>query len=235
MSETSPGDGGQRHEHGWPEKRQAIAGAATTVFVRDGYARATVADIAALASVSKRTLYKHYGDKEQLFVAVVSETIALLRDRFAAAVTRHLSDVTDIDASLISFGCEWVSSFLLSPELIALRRLRTAEAPHFPQLAETWRRFDPESAYQLLAPHLRRLAERGLLAVPDPELCAEHLSALICYTMGNRALYDEAPVSAAEIDTYVRDRVSTFLRIYRPGKAGSTQRRKAAAAHQPAT
>ena len=42
------------------------------LFLRDGYARTSVDAIAAEAGVSKRTIYNHYGDKESLFLSVVS-------------------------------------------------------------------------------------------------------------------------------------------------------------------
>jgi AcrR family transcriptional regulator len=44
------------------------------VFVREGYARASVDVIAQAAAVSKRTIYDYYGDKEGLFLSAVKET-----------------------------------------------------------------------------------------------------------------------------------------------------------------
>jgi len=109
QSVAPPADTGPRHSHGWPEKRRAIAVAALDLFVREGFARANVAEIAAAADVSKRTLYKHYGDKEQLFVTVVADALASIRERYAAAAEEHLSDVTDIEASLLAFGQAWAA------------------------------------------------------------------------------------------------------------------------------
>src|SRR5690349_12123523 len=55
---------------GNPRKRRAIIAAATTVFLREGYTRASVDAIAAEAGVSKQTVYNHFGDKENLFLSV---------------------------------------------------------------------------------------------------------------------------------------------------------------------
>ena len=44
------------------------------LFARDGYERTSVDAIAAEAGVSKRTVYSHYGDKENLFLLVLRET-----------------------------------------------------------------------------------------------------------------------------------------------------------------
>ena len=48
--------------------------AALVLFARDGYERTSVDAIAAEAGVSKRTVYSHYGDKENLFLLVLRET-----------------------------------------------------------------------------------------------------------------------------------------------------------------
>jgi TetR/AcrR family transcriptional regulator, mexJK operon transcriptional repressor len=48
-------------------KRRAIMEAATTVFLGKGYLGTSMDEIAALAAVSKQTVYKHFADKEGLF------------------------------------------------------------------------------------------------------------------------------------------------------------------------
>ncbi|MDR3534632.1 MAG: TetR/AcrR family transcriptional regulator, partial [Rhodopila sp.] len=57
-----------------PEKRAQILNGAATVFAADGYEGASMARIAAVAGVSKGTLYNHFDGKAALFVAYVSET-----------------------------------------------------------------------------------------------------------------------------------------------------------------
>ncbi|MEU4226451.1 TetR/AcrR family transcriptional regulator [Nonomuraea sp. NPDC026600] len=56
-----------------PAKRRAILDAAIQVFTDLGYARASVDAIAAQAGVGKQTVYGHFGDKEQLFLAAIQE------------------------------------------------------------------------------------------------------------------------------------------------------------------
>ena len=52
-------------------KRQAILDAAIEAFLDSGYA-AGVDDIAARAGVGKQTVYRHFGDKQALFMAAVT-------------------------------------------------------------------------------------------------------------------------------------------------------------------
>src|SRR5437588_46985 len=54
-----------------PPKRDAILDGAWGVFLKHGYALATMDEIAAAAGVSKRTVYDHFPSKEQLFGAIV--------------------------------------------------------------------------------------------------------------------------------------------------------------------
>ena len=56
-------------------KRSAILDAATTLFLRNGYLGTSMDEIAALARVSKQTVYKHFADKESLFAAIVAAAV----------------------------------------------------------------------------------------------------------------------------------------------------------------
>ena len=47
-------------------KRRTILEAATTLFLRNGYLGTSMDEIAALARVSKQTVYKHFADKKGL-------------------------------------------------------------------------------------------------------------------------------------------------------------------------
>ena len=61
-------------------KHRAILEAATTVFLNNGYPGTSMDEIAALARVSKQTVYKHFADKERLFVEIVISTVNEISD-----------------------------------------------------------------------------------------------------------------------------------------------------------
>ena len=192
-------------------KRQAIATAALTLFARDGYERISVDAIAAEAGVSKRTVYSHYGDKENLFLLVLRDTYDLMRERFAAVVDRTLSDVDDVEKSLTDCLREVVATVSHSPERSSLLRLVLTELPRFPVLMDLWRN---RAILPLLGAPIARLAAAGLLNADDPDQAADHLSALTLGQVNNRSMMGTVPITDAETDQIVTSGIRVFLCAY---------------------
>jgi TetR/AcrR family transcriptional regulator, mexJK operon transcriptional repressor len=197
-------------------KRQAIAAAALTLFARDGYARTSVDAIAAEAGVSKRTVYSHYGDKENLFLQVMQETFLGMRDHFAEVFWRTMSDVTDVEKSLVNGLREVVAEVSHTPERAILLRLMMSELPHFPSLLDMWR---GRAVQPILAELVTRLTASGLLSTDDPGLAADHLSALTLGQINNRSLMGTIPLTDAQIDQIITSGVHVFLCAYGPDGA----------------
>jgi AcrR family transcriptional regulator len=65
------------------QRREALLDAAARVFVRHGYHRALISDIAAEAQVGQGTFYRHFADKRAIFEALL--------DRFLSAVFEGFS------------------------------------------------------------------------------------------------------------------------------------------------
>src|SRR5215468_8339728 len=74
--------------------RAAVFDAARRLFLQQGYAGTTMEEIAALAGLTKRTVYNNYGDKDALFTQIVAEVLAYaetfargLHEEFTVGVT----------------------------------------------------------------------------------------------------------------------------------------------------
>lgn len=60
------------------KKRRAILDQALTIFAREGFARTDVQVIADLAGVGKGTVYRHFGNKRELFLATARHSLERL-------------------------------------------------------------------------------------------------------------------------------------------------------------
>ncbi|MBO0821386.1 MAG: TetR/AcrR family transcriptional regulator, partial [Nocardiopsaceae bacterium] len=172
-------------------RHDAIGRAALTLFASDGYERTSVDAIAAEAGVSKRTVYSHYGDKENLFLSVVRDTYDRMLARIAEIVERTVWD-TDVPLALTGCVTEITRSIVRAPERATLSRLLLTEAPHFPALIDL---LHDRTVTPIIAAPLARLGRAGLLAIGDPGEAAEHLAALTFEQVNARSLMGTVPLS----------------------------------------
>lgn len=197
-------------------KRSAIVDAAITTFLQKGYVGTSMDEIAALAGVSKQTVYKHFDDKERLFSEVVTSTVDEASDPVHAEVLA-LRDSGDLAADLRDLARRQLA-LVLQPRLMQLRRLVIAEATRFPELGRTFYEQGPGRTMAALAVTFERLAERGLLTVDDPELAASQFNWLVMAEPLNQAmLLGRQSLTTRELERHADDGVRTFLAAYATG------------------
>ena len=131
MSSDSPLTDGEPNPR-TSRKRHAILQAATTAFLRNGYVGTSMDEIAALAAVSKQTVYKHFADKETLFSELVTATVTEASDAVHVEVL-HLQDSGDIEADLRDLARRQLAK-VMQRQVLQLRRLVIGEANRFPEL-----------------------------------------------------------------------------------------------------
>src|SRR5215831_2929301 len=177
-----------------------IREAATELFLRNGYLGTSMDEIAALAGVSKQTVYTHFADKERLFTELVLGNTGRA-DEFVEVMTALLDASEDLERDLRDLGRRYVRS-VIQPRVLQLRRLVIGEAGRFPELGRTYYDRVPERVVATLAGCLGRLAERGLLRLEDPLLAARHLVALILWAPLDRGMFvaDGGVPPEAELD-----------------------------------
>lgn len=196
-------------------KRRAILEAATTVFLRHGYLSTSMDEIAAIAGVSKQTVYKHFADKERLFVEIVTSTVNEVSDPVHEEVL-ELADTGDVEADLRDLARRQLAR-VMQPRVLQLRRLVIAEANRFPELGRTFHEQGPGRTIAALATVFERLAKRGVLRLGDPAVAAAQFNWLIMSAPINQAMllgHDETP-APADLKRYANDGVRAFLAAYR--------------------
>jgi AcrR family transcriptional regulator len=196
-------------------KRRAILGAATTVFLSNGYLGTSMDEIAALARVSKQTVYKHFADKERLFSEIVTATVDEIANPNYDEVL-NLSDIGDLEHNLRGFARRQLRA-VMQPRLLQLRRLVIGEAGRFPQLGRLFYERGPGRTIDALETLFERLASRGALELDHPRLAAAHFNWLVMSIPLNQAMLlgEDKPATPAELDRYADAGVRTFLAAYR--------------------
>ena len=195
-------------------KRRAILEAATALFLRNSYLGTSMDEIAALARVSKQTVYKHFADKESLFSAIVTAAVDAAGDPVLEDTTT-LAESDDLAADLRALARRQLGS-VLQPQLMQLRRLVIGEANRFPELGRAFYERGAGRSTAALADAFERLTARELLHAHDPELAAAHFNWLVMAAPVNRAMLlgDDAIPAAAELDRYAEAGVRAFLAAY---------------------
>jgi TetR/AcrR family transcriptional repressor of mexJK operon len=204
-------------------KREAILEAATAAFLRNGYRGTSMDEIAALAAVSKQTVYKHFADKERLFSEIVIAAVNEAGDPVQDEVVR-LGDSSEIEADLRALARRQLSA-VIQPRLMQLRRLVIGEVGRFPELGRTSYERGFGRSVGALAIAFERLTERGVLNVDDPRLAAAHFNWLIMSAPVNQAMLlgDDGIPARAELDRHADSGVRVFLAAY--GTADRSLRR----------
>lgn len=196
-------------------RRRQILDAALTVFLENGYVGTSTDQLASASSASKQTLYKYFTDKEGLFAAMIVELGDSIDDPFADA-----SRSADVDAeTAVRAIAEQFTRSIMSPRVQQIRRLVIAEAARFPDLGRLYWERGFERVIASVARHLEVLDGRGLLAVPDPLIAAQHLAGLLLWIPSNRVMFHGRvdAVTPEELTGFADAGARAFLAAYRPG------------------
>ena len=193
-------------------KRHAIEKAATGVFLRDGYAGASVDVIAREAGVSKATLYSHFRSKEELFGAIICQQC----NKFVVQAQTSEAAGVGPEEILRKLGQNFLEN-ILSSHLLALYRVVAGEAYRFPALGRVIYEGGPGPARAALAGYFRELTRKGRLTVKQPEIAADQFfGALLGGIHIRQILAVEKPPTRRVIESWVENAVATFMAAHTP-------------------
>jgi TetR/AcrR family transcriptional repressor of mexJK operon len=190
-----------------PQKRKDIVLAAKRSFFEHGYAATSIEAVAAVAGVSKVTVYNHFGDKRGLFTAAVENECENIRGQL-------LFDDSSgsLRDRLLAFGRSMVA-FLSRPEMVRFEQRIAAEVELEPELGRCFLDAGPRRMHLALAGLLEREQARGNLAIDDAMQAAEHLAAM-CKGLADMERRFAGHSDAVAADRRVRSAVDLFLRGY---------------------
>ena len=190
-------------------KLDQVLQGAREVFVRMGYERASVDEIARVANVSKATLYSYFPDKRHLFTEVYRTEILRLADDAV-----ELTCGTPPEKALREAGRRMIE-YLMSDFAIAMYRICINETPRFPEIGQAFYESGPELGRARLGAYFREAQARGQLQIDDVDLAADQFFQLCQATICDRRLCAvQTRFSEDEIMRVVDGAVAMFMARY---------------------
>lgn len=190
------------------ERRDALFAAATRVFLKEGYALASIEKVAAEAGASTRTLYQHFENKADLLAAVIGRLVE--RDMAAIFVQTELEQLA-VDQALTRIGTALLERFQ-DGDSRALFQLIAMEAQRFPDLAKKVRLAAKVRVESVVELYLRNQCKQGKLAIEDPAAATMLLLHMLLGEIRERALFC-APDEAYSFDAeaHIKRVIDLFL------------------------
>jgi TetR/AcrR family transcriptional repressor of mexJK operon len=189
------------------KKREAILHGAKAVFLKHGFGGASMDQVAAAAGVSKMTVYRHFGSKEDLFAGVITE----LCQRIVA------EDLEEIFArepreALRAFARK-MTDIVFARDTTELHRIVIAESRRFPKLGALFYETGPQACIDALEDYLIGHRQDRRFRVEDPRRSAEEfLELLRGYSHLKMLLGIEKAPSSRDIDARIESAVRHVMR-----------------------
>jgi TetR/AcrR family transcriptional regulator, mexJK operon transcriptional repressor len=133
-------------------KRLSIIEIAGQMFMANGFAAVSMAQIAAAVGGSKATLYGYFSTKEDLFAAFVVE---LGKDHFADLLEGLKTEGKPLDR-LISLGERYLK-LALAPDIQRINRMVVAEAERLPHIGKLFFDNGPGRVIDVIKTHIAAL------------------------------------------------------------------------------
>ena len=191
-------------------KRDLILKTAHDLFLVQGFEGTSIDQIAEAAGVSRQTIYNNFDSKEALFKAIAGA----LADHVVEPLLNEDLQTGDVESTLTDLAGRDARAHGAAVDACAAspRGHRSAEVPRG-RAADLPERGVAGSAG---ARHLsRHQSARGILAVTDPELAAEHFFGMLAGHRQYRALLGVAEPGRPSDGTRAAETVRAFLRAYR--------------------
>ncbi|WP_376989133.1 TetR/AcrR family transcriptional regulator [Bosea sp. R86505] len=207
--EIRAGDGGPVRARGRPkqrpdsEERQRILAIACELFLDVGYGGTTMDAVAGRCRISKKTLYRLFPAKTDLFKAMVAD-----HRRTMLALPRPDDDLPAAEALAAIFRLDIAE--VENRERLAFIRLAVADADRYPEIGEAIALEGAQAAMHLLAEWLGQQQARGALRPFPPETAARMLMDMVFSVMVKRYPGDSLMTSEQRVG-HARRCIEVFL------------------------
>jgi len=191
---------------------QELLSAALEVFVEHGFAATRLDEVARKAGVSKGTLYLYFESKEELFMAVVRETIVPNIVHAEKLMTEFQGDTKDLFKEVIIHWFGQISSVSMT----GICKLMFAEAANFPELAQFYHAEVIARSESMMVQLLERGMKSGEFRQLDltvmPKIIIAPMVMLMLWTK-SFCVCDTRPIVTVDyIDAYIENTIKGLLK-----------------------
>ena len=193
-------------------KRAQIIDAGVREFQEKGFAAASMDQVSARAGVSKRTVYKYFESKENLFLSIVDVMSERMADTLDISYVPGRPVRDQLHALATAEG-----EILTSPDAMAMARMLISETLRNPEIASAAQgKIDKKAVFAAM---LRDADADGQLRVPDPDVAADEFVALIKAKAFWPVIFGAEILSDAEMAVIVDASVDIMMSHYARGRA----------------
>lgn len=137
------------------KKRLDILNSAITLFTQHGFPNTSMEQVAKLAAVSKQTVYSHFKNKDNLFVAAIES-----RCNKHKLNSDLLSDVNNPQQNLVLFA-QYFNELILTEEAITVHKTCISQSDSHPEVSKLFYYAGPNHVCSLLSEYLVKVEALG--------------------------------------------------------------------------
>lgn len=178
---------------------QELLAAALDHFVERGFAATRLDDVARAAGVSKGTLYLYFCSKEELFKAVVRESVIPMIGEAEGMIGQFTGTSAELLRLLMTTWWDRIGNTKLS----GLTKLMIAEAGNFPELARFYQEEVIDRGDKLITAMLERGMARGEVRALDLDIAPRILIAPMIMMMIWKHSQGICQVEPDKLDAYL--------------------------------
>ena len=194
----------QRRKEARPSE---LLAAALDLFVEKGFAATRLEDVAALAGVSKGTLYLYFDSKTSLLKAVVEDGIVPVLDKGEDIVANFTGDAGELLHHLLLTWWSRVGESKLS----GICKLMVAEASNFPEIAAYYHDAVIARGHGLIRRALEAGIARGEFRQVDIEVAIDSIFAPVLMMMLWRHSFAGCCGGTRDAEPYLRTHLDIVL------------------------
>ncbi len=189
------------------ERRLALLLTANELFLKRGYDSVSLDDIVNHAGGSKASIYKYFGNKEGLFIAICDYHRELFFKDICVAYDPAIDNLKDYLVGTLSNFYRHI----VHPEHTAFMRIVMEQSQNNPDLASYLHEKGPKFIQMTIANTLQRAVELGKIVCPNPMYSAMFYFGILRNSEWRIMMGLDTQLSDQEMFNYIEYCVDRFL------------------------